>query len=352
MRVIPPLVITDTMFTSTVLETLPAGAVVWAIGTAFAINDYCYVVRDNTTYDVFRSKSAQTGNTPPAANISNAFWQSFGTVQKTWVAGSYSMNDLVTYLHQNWKSLVNSNSVIPGTDVTKWVLQGPSNKFAVLDRLRNTKSVSPNTIVMSIEPGKRADSIALIGLDASSVEIDIFAGGVLQYHVVIQLGTRNTLSWSDYYFKSFTYKTIIQLFNLPRYISARIQITVKKLNGMPGIGEVIVGNSVYIGETQYSAVRDNLNFSQIVRDLFGNLTLLPRRSVPKNNLKVQFKKNILPDILKLIDETNAVPAFWSGLDDPEDPYFEAVETYGIYKQFSLDLSNFSAGMITLELEEM
>lgn len=354
MNVIPPIVLTPALMTSSVFEALPAGAIVWSSGVTFALGDYTYVVRSgtNTTYDIFQSLIAgNIAQVPPAVNVSNSFWKSMGSVYKTYVTGTYALNDIVTDSHMNYQSLVATNTALL-TDSTKWQNLGPSNMTAVIDNLRNTKTVSPNDIVLSFALGQRAGALAVIGIDATSILIEEYLGATLVYSNLMNLTLRNTKSWKQYYFGKFAYRQTVQVFDLPPYISGRIQITIKKKNGIRGVGGVIIGNAVYLGETQYDPTSDHLNFSTITRDIFGNVTLVPRRSVPKIDLKIQFPKTLVPDILKVRETLNGVPAFWSGLDDDTDPYFEPVESYGVHKQFSLNLSNFAFGVISLEVEEM
>jgi hypothetical protein len=121
---------------------------------------------------------------------------------------------------------------------------------------------------------------------------------------------------------------------------------------MVSCGGLLVGTSVYLGELLYEAVDDALNFSRVERNSFGDALLVPRRSVPKLNGSVRFPKAITTKIRGIRTRLNAVPALWSGLDDVDSPYFEAVLILGVYKQMSLNLDQPSFGLLALEVEEI
>jgi hypothetical protein len=238
------------------------------------------------------------------------------------------------------------------TTGTAWSKTGPTNKWAAFDQLRNTQSEAPVDIVQTIQLTDRASSIAVIGLDARTVTIKMTVGGVQKYSVTTNLSKRKSRSWSEYFFGKFSSRTSVQFFNLPPYRNAQITITVSKPTGRRAVGGILIGNAVYIGEAQYEATSDHLNFSGVDRNFAGDIALTPRRSVPKVDLQVWFDKSLTSQLLELREQLNGRPAVWSGLDDFTLDYFEPLFTYGIHKEFSLNLKDFSYGVITLQVEEM
>ena len=58
-------------------------------------------------------------------------------------------------------------------------------------------------------------------------------------------------------------------------------------------------------------------------------------------------------IRALRTKLNAVPAFWSGLDDlSTDGYFEALLIIGIYKKFKIDINSPAHTIVDLLIEEI
>jgi hypothetical protein len=129
-------------------------------------------------------------------------------------------------------------------------------------------------------------------------------------------------------------------------------VPIPRASGMVACGGLIIGSQVYLGETQFNAQSDALNFSRIDRDNFGNSVLVQRRTVPKTVQTVWAEKaltNRLRDTRSLL---NAIPALWSGLDDSSSAYFEAVLILGVYKQWTIGLDHPNHVVQTLELEEV
>jgi hypothetical protein len=142
------------------------------------------------------------------------------------------------------------------------------------------------------------------------------------------------------------------LFDLPPYVAGVVTVTFTRAAGDVTVGGLILGTSVYVGDTQYNAESDALNFSTVERDEFGNSQLIPRRTVPKTNQTLFCTKERVNRIIKVREEQNAVPALWSGLDDDTDGYFESLLILGYYRRFTVSLDHPDVAVISLELEEV
>lgn len=273
-------------------------------------------------------------------------------------ATSYKQGDVVcrTQTHRRYEYIpveASVSSTPPENDPKKWLDLGATNKWAAFDFMRSAGSESANTISFSINPGKRVDTIGLVGLQAEHVLITITVAGNEVYRYESNMTTRNTVSWYTYFFGSFGYVPSVLRQDLPPYVGATINVTLTNPVESVKIGSCILGRKVYLGATQYNARSDSMNFSIIDRDDFGNATLKPRRSVPKTNQTLWTPKEMVNQVREVRKDLNAVPALWSGLDDQfDDPYFESLLILGIYKQFEIDLAKPKVAMVSLELEEI
>ncbi|WGG48920.1 hypothetical protein [Rugamonas sp. DEMB1] len=351
MRVTPPITITDTMLTaSSVVETPPAA---YAGGTTYAAGSTASTGIVGGVITVWKSLAAgNLGHTPAS---SPSWWLNIGATYMVYdPAHTYALNDNVidAVNHLVYESQLASNTGQPLATGTAWRKVGTTNKYAAFDQLRNTQVVAPVDIVQSITLVDRASTIAVIGIDARTITITQTVGGVQKYSVTVNLSKRKSFSWSQYYLAPFTSRTSVQFFDLPPYRNSTITVTASKPTGQRGVGGIIIGNAIYIGEAQVDASDDHLNFSTIDRDTFGNLELSPKRSVPKVDLQIWFDKKYTAQIRAVRELLNGRPAVWSGLDDFTLDYFDAVFVYGPHKEFSLNLRDFSYGVITLQVEEM
>lgn len=240
----------------------------------------------------------------------------------------------------------------PNPATAWWQDIGPTNRWAMFDLLRDTQTVQASPLTAVITPGQRIDSLALLGLDADSVTVTVTSGGVTVYTHTKDLNTREVFDWYDYFFEPFSTQPSMALWDLPPYTDAVITVTITKASGDVSCGGCVMGLYEYIGDVQYDADDDVLNFSKIDRNFAGGSLLLPRRNVPKTNQVLQIDKARVNRVRALRLGLNARPAVWSGLDDDTDGYFEALFILGYYRRFAISLKHPTKAIISLELEEI
>lgn len=303
MKVIPPIAITDVMLTSSTAAEPGPGETLWNVGTSYTVGQTCYLATTHKTYECL---VANTGFSPD----------------------------------------VNLTGTSP-----KWLETGSTNRWAMFDTLRNTATTvaSPLTVVIALN--QRIDSLALVGLIGTNATIAMTVGATTVYSYTTSLTLRNTITWSSYYFGTFGQQKALVKFDIPPYASAVLTITITGTT--VACGGVILGTAVDIGRVQYNPVSSALNFSRIDRDTFGNATLIQRRSVPRTDQTLMADKTSVNKIIEVREALNAIPALWSGLDDNDtDGYFDAILIFGIYKEFSINLSYPLHVKISLQLEEI
>jgi len=305
MRVIPPLEITDGRFTSSTIAEPDAGEAAWVAATSYTVGQV--VIRTAT--------------------------------------------------HRKYENLIAGvDATNPESAPTRWLDVGPTNKWAMFDTLRNSATSKAATFTVVITPGQRVDSIALLGMAATSVVISMTSvggGGTVYNSGTINLNTREVLDWYDYFFDPFTTQPSLILFDLPPYSDGIITVTLSNSGGNAECGACVIGTNFYLGGVQYEAENDVLNFSSVTRDFAGGTaTMIQRRNVPKTIQSIFSDKARVNAIRDLRDELNAIPAVWSGLDDDTDEYFEALLILGFYKKFSINLRYPQHAIISLELEEI
>lgn len=325
--------VTAAQFTSTTLpETAPAA---YNAGTAYAIGDKVSVSGAANSFVVYESlQNANTGYTPASEPT---WWKVLGTTYGVYNgATAYVAGDRVIDAtnHLEYLSLVGSTGVAL-TDETKWQIQGPTNAWRAFDVLRNTKATGPSGTTFVITPGKRIDAIGLAGMVADSFTITVKVSGVTKWTYTESLSTRNTLTWSDYFFGAFTFRSVSAVFDIPKYAGADITITFERSSGDIEIGGIWINEAVYLGELETEPGVDRRNFSTIDRTTAGTIVLIRRATKPTNNWVVNLDKALLPKVTPLPEQLNAVPAFWVGLSAITDEYFELVTLVAVYTRFTI-----------------
>ncbi|RFP32413.1 hypothetical protein D0T21_09415 [Duganella sp. BJB476] len=352
MKVIPPLAITDAMLTSTsAVETAPA---LYAGGTTYALNATAGVAGAAGLITIY--KSLQGSNTGHAPASSPTWWVSIGTTYQVYAGGTtYALADRVidNVAHLVYESLIGGNVGNVLSDGAKWKAIGPTNPWAMFDTLRNTATTVPaGTLTATITPGVRIDSLALLGLSATSATITVTVAGVTQYSKTVNLNLRYVANWYDYYFAPFKTQNSLVVFDIPPYSNGVITITLTNLTGNVACGACVMGMQVDIGDVQYSAESDALNFSTVDRTTDGTATLIPSRNVPKTISSIWLDKKFVNQARSLRDSLNGSTAVWAGLDDDTQEYFEALLILGFYRRFTINLQYPDFAIISLELEEV
>lgn len=350
MNVIPPLAITDARLTSsTAVEIAPAA---YAADTTYGKDGTVSVAGSAGLVDVY--KSLQADNTGHAPASSPMWWKYIGSTYQLYSAtAAYALGDLVldAVNHLVYESLI-ANTGAALTDKTKWRKKGPSNRLAMFDLKRNTATVQPGEITVVLTPGVRVDSIALFGLVANAVNISVTANGATVFSAVEDLNAREVLNWRDFYFRPFYTKPSIVRFDLPPYTNAVITITITATSGDAKCGACVIGSYEYIGDVQYDADDDVLNFSSVTRDFEGGINeMIQRRNVPKLIGNIVIKKSQVNRMRALRDLLNASPAVWAGIVNSNDGYFEALLKLGFYRKWKINMKYPIDAVMSLEIEE-
>ena len=142
------------------------------------------------------------------------------------------------------------------------------------------------------------------------------------------------------------------VFDLPSFSDIVVTIVLSATSGNVKIGSMALGTFIYLGQVEYHAKSDGLNFSTITRDLYGTATLVPRRTLPKTNQTLVLPSYRVNKAMAARTLLNALPALWTGLDDATSDWFEMLVILGVYKKFEIDLTQLARAIIDLELEEI
>lgn len=369
MKVVPPIQIGVASLYSTNVA-VPTSSTAWVSATSYVTNDRVLVTSNNSVYRCIRDTVPNIETVSPSVNsLEKApYWVNEGP--KAWVSGTtYTPGQITTRVStgRNYICLLSTGPVsttapenlLVGVTVY-WADVGASNIMSMFELQRNvtTKATIDGgaSIVVEVTLGERADTLALTGLkNASRYRFQVYADetkAMLLYDSdYISLPGREVVSWYEYFFLPMRSKptTVLSTFITPT--TSHIVITIEGSN--VECAGVVLGVGQELGPVQRGASNDATNFSKIERDVFGNATLVPRRSVPKTTQTLLVDASRLNTIRRIRDDLNAKVALWIGLQDEEEqPYFDSLLILGVYKQFSFTLDNPAYPILQLELEEI
>lgn len=311
MRVVIPVPINGTTLLSTSVPFPTAtaagdgvGATVWAVGATYAEGDR--VVRAETGHYYRSVAGGNTGNVP----------------------------ELTT-----------------ATDPPKWVDLGNANKWRMLRLDENKRTVSASPLVVEIAPGERVDAIGIPFVDADQVVIEQFdSNGVLIKTWTLDLVTRNTRSWSDYFFGGFRPATNTYVDDLHMISGARLKLTFTRATGDVSVGPIVVGRSVEMGSTAMGAKVSGKSFSVIKENAFGDRNFVKRRTVPIVEQDTLVEGLNLDAITQALNDIDGSIALWVGIDRPDHWYFKSLMVLGFARSWDFSLDHYDHPHLNTKIE--
>lgn len=221
---------------------------------------------------------------------------------------------------------------------THWVEVEYMNTYAMFDTMRRTKSYASDSIDINITYSNSIDSVALLGLiNASSIYIKMVDANLATVYEVTGTPSNGTYIVT----------------NLPGTTNYTLQITINGPGATIYVGTLIIGKSEYIGDIQRNISVDTRNYSTIERDIFGNVSLIPRGGSPVTSKSLIIEASLVNQVERTRSKLNAIPAVWIGMDGNEIPeYYTSLVILGFYRKFTIRLDSSIHATISLELEEV
>lgn len=340
--------LTDVMLdSSSVPETPPA---LWSNVTTYAAGAQRSVAGAHNSFDVYVSLQAGNLNHAPAA--SPTWWRKQGTTYGVWAAGTYALGDHVidAVAHLEYESLAAANTAAL-TDPAKWGLVGPTNRWAALDLTNSTGTTAPSPMVFTLVPGKRVDAFGLAGLVADSFTVSVTKDGDEIYSHTESLSTRVVLGWRDWLTKPFTYRGASSAKDMILQSGVKVTITLTRATGDVTLGALFVNRCVELGVVETEPTDDGQNFSTFSRDIGGSASdFIPKRVISLISAAAYAPAERVPELRAVRTLLKASPAFWVGLPDPTNPYYESLQLVGVWKGFKITPGHPDA-RLDLDLEE-
>ena len=289
----------------------------------------------------------------PAMLLSSSIPEPDASVgEVVWVSGTtYAALAKVVVVAQHkvyQRVIAGAGTTSPELDTTNWVEVGPTNKWAMFDTFRNTASTFTTSTTISIQPNQRINAIAVMGAHIPDISVTITVGADTVYTYSADMVSRDVADYYDYFFADFAFQQSLLLLDIPPVRTGIINITASE----GSISSVVLGTQEYLGYTQQGHTNDALNFSLVDRDLYGNVSLVQRRSIPKTTQTLIVPKEAVPNVLRIREQLKASPAVWSGLTNSNEGYFNALLILGIYTNISLTLDYPEYATCTIDLEEI
>lgn len=307
MKVLKPLVITDTNLTS---STVPENDYAeWLNATTYALGERVIVLSSHKVY-----QSLQNGN---------------------------HMNDPLNDVQND-----------PDNLPVWWVEISPTNRWMPFDGIRTNIVTGTSPMTYVITPDIVTDGLAILNIDAQDIDVVVTFGAVEVYNQNFMLVNRTVADWYEFFFKPFLQKKNIYIEGLPPLIGAEITITLNRESGNVSMGILSVGSSLYIGDAVYGALSDIRSFSRAEPNQFGVTNLIRRTPKVQTRQRVVLDKGLTTFVFELREEIESVVCVWSTVDDESSDFYNAYILSGIYERFNINAENPAKTTLELELREI
>jgi len=273
--------------------------------------------------------------------------------QATRDLATYNLGDQAVDLNQVYKvvadpSTTDQPSVGAAASPPTWVLMGWSNQYRMFRDGRDSFSSRDESIAVNLNLSEIITTFAAIGIKGVSATlkmVDSVDGTV--YDETISLGGIGAGDWWEYFFLQYDLSDTAIFKELPAYPNADISFTVS--GGAPSdqviVGRVIAGAEEDLGVTNYGTSVSILDYSTKDRDGFGNLTLVPRRTVRLVDYDVKVPSVVVDFVVRSLERIAATPTLFIG-----DALYSSSITFGVYRDFTQGINTPSLSDLTIQVE--
>lgn len=273
---------------------------------------------------------------------------------------SYSTDDYVmvttTDVHRVYQAIVDitgsGGNLSPEVDVLepipKWIETSSTNRWRMFHPEGGEQTSRLDNITVEIETGTIINSVALLDLDAHTVQVimtDPFAGIVYDNTIDLVTGSGIT-NWYNYYFDPITRLSDVVLLDLPPYSAAVVKIIISSnATTIARCGIAMLGNFKYLGLTQYGASLGISDYSIKTVDDFGRSTITKRSFVKNMSVDIVLQSGMTDDVHKTLSENRATPLVWIGSD-----LYTSTIIYGYFRDFDVVIANNAQSECSIEIE--
>ncbi|MEX2475070.1 hypothetical protein [Marinobacter sp.] len=283
--------------------------------------------------------------------------EGFRLIDKTTLAEEGLQNPDVSeggiYQYQSklYEALLDNNDR-PDQGVTSkpatWLDLGAINPLRMFDGSISSATTSPNTMTVAVKASAVPKAIGLFGVQAATVRVQLLDQNDEEQFDTGELDMVDNTSIQDLYAYLFDGVTLSPDFvytMLPPYLEATVIVTLTPIDGLVSVGEMVVGDVHYLGDTEYETGVGILDFSRKERDQFGNFQIIERNFSKRANYVVSVPARLTSSVQQKLAKYRAIAAvFIGGEERPE------TVVYGFYKSFDIVLKGPKFSRCNIEVE--
>lgn len=308
MDIIPPIPITDSVFTSSNVPETDEDE--WSVIVGYVVDDLVMVL---DTHTIYKCQAANTGKYPP---------------------DHLADGD------------PDADPEVPDT----WAVVSATNRWKMWDNRSKSSTVQADSIIAEVTPGELFNTMAvinLVGVSANVTVTDPVAGEVYNHDVdLIDLSGIN--DFYDWAFNPLERISDFVLDDLPAYALATAKLTVLNTGSTAQVGESVVGRKRILGTTEHGTSIGIQNYSRKeVDEETGDATIESRPYAKTVNYVSLVLTSRVSYVQRILAANIDVPAIYFG-----DKSCTATIVFGFFKSFNIVLTDGEYSNCTLTTEEL
>lgn len=243
-----------------------------------------------------------------------------------WLAQTtYTQGARVIYLDRKhgpsvFQSAGNENKgSVPDRSPDDWVRVGPTNRWAMFDGSASTLSESEGGFECSFRVSEMFNSVAFFEIYGTKL---IVTARLSEEEHPFFTHEQNLIDNSmvvdayTYCFSPFDYIRDGVIKGVPPFYNVIVTVSIEG-QVRTGVGEMIVGEMVELGCTEYGATHGIRDYSRIHEDDFGNRYMQQGNWAKTSNLQVFVDKGKHRYVSRILTELRATPTVFIGSENPQ-----------------------------------
>lgn len=227
-----------------------------------------------------------------------------------------------------------------------WMRAEPSNRWAMWDAEISTASTRAGNLTATVTVAGRINALSLHGLVGDSITITQRSVTDAVLFTQTRALKSNPSGWYGYFFEPRTQVADAVFLGLVPSVGSRVDIAIA--GSATACAVVVVGNAVDIGAAQYGFTTGIVDYSRKVTSSAGVQSFEPGRYSKRASGTVSLERGRYNAISAALAAVRATPCTWVGVPDSGD--YEPMTLLGVFKDFSIEVSNPSHHICSLEIE--
>lgn len=228
-----------------------------------------------------------------------------------------------------------------------WLNAGPVNRWAMFDDLTSTRTTDTDEIEVEVNIPARVDAVAMINVSAASAQVVMKDSDDVEVFNETRslVSTEGIVDWYAYFFEPISRITDLVFDGLPRLSDATITATLTGTGETVGIGALVIGQTLILGETEMGAEVGIRDYNRQVQNDFGEWTITERGYSDTGNFRVLVERGRVDQVKQTLTRFRGVPIVYFASDA-----YAATLIYGRFKSYVIAIEQPDYSYLSIDIE--